>query len=464
MHSRIGINLVAATLLATIATGQQADPDSSHSPTGEGTTAAPIGAPADRLLESQTDNQLKALVGDALDRNPGVARGLAQARAAEHRASNVGALPDPVVGITAFLKSPETRTGPQVLTLNYLQSLPWLSKFDLEEQANLLNATALYADVEAKRLALATEVRRLYYELAFLVRHKEITQDFVDHLRQHEEISQARYATGTGASQDVIKMQAEITLAENLLLDIDLRRVDLEATLNDLRDRPASTTLLAALLPEGKQVALDVERLREFAIRSRPELTATDARIAASEARVKRAEKAFRPDFKVGLTYTFVDPRQDQAGMISPPEGNGDDIFGIQGGVSVPIWRKRTRAGVEEASQIELAAREGKRDVLAGIESAIGDLMQRIPLTWQQFRLLEDILILQAEESVQSAQYGYVSGTLNALDLLDAEHVLFSAETSIARAQADYSIRLVQLEGVVAEPLQQISMTEQSKP
>ncbi|MGB5295701.1 MAG: TolC family protein [Thermoanaerobaculia bacterium] len=464
MHSRTLCILAAAALLSAPLIGQQTDFDNRDSPPDESMTAARSTAPADRILEAQMDSQLRVLIVETLERNPAIAGALALARAAEQRASSVGALPDPVVGITAFLKSPETRTGPQVLTLNYLQSLPWLSKFDLEEQANLLNATALYSDVEAKRLTLATEVRRLYYELAFLVRHKEITQDFVDHLRQHEEISQARYATGAGASQDVIKIQAEITLAENLLLDIDLRRVDLEATLNDLRDLPASTTLLPALLPEGEQVALDVERLRESAIRSRPELTAADARIAASEARVKRAEKAFRPDFKIGLTYTFVDPRQDQAGMISPPEGNGDDIFGIQGGVSVPIWRKRTKAGVEEASQIELAAREGKRNVLAGIESAIGDLMQRIPLTWQQFRLLEDILILQAEESVQSAQYGYVSGTLNALDLLDAEHVLFRAETSIARAQADYSIRLVQLEGVVAEPLQQISMTEQSKP
>ena len=464
MYSRITNCLVAAALLSAPLTGQQTDPNAGHSPPGEETTATPIAASADRILQAQADSQLRALVAETLDRNPAVAGTLARARAAEHRASKVGALPDPVLGITAFLKSPETRTGPQVLTLNYLQSLPWLSKFDLEEQANLLNATALYADVEAKRLDLATEVRRLYYELAFLVRHKEITKDFVDHLRQHEEISQSRYATGTGASQDVIKIQAEITLAENLLLDIDQRRIDLEASLNDLRDRSASTVLLPAVLPVGEKVDLDIETLRESAIQSRPELAAADARIAASEARVRRAEKAFRPDFKVGLTYTFVDPREDQAGIVSPPEGNGDDIFGIQGGVSVPIWRKRTRAGVEEASQIELAAREGKRDVLAAIESAIGDLMQRIPLTWQQLRLLKDILILQAEESVQSAQAGYISGNFNALDLLDAEHVLFEAETAIARAQADYAIRLVQLEGVVAEPLQQIPMTEQSKP
>ena len=460
MHSRTLCILAAVALLSAPLIGQQTDFDNRDSPPDESMTAARSTAPADRILEAQMDSQLRVLIAETLERNPAIAGALALASAAEQRASSVGALPDPVVGLTAFLKSPETRTGPQILSLNFLQSLPWLSKFDLEEQANLLSATALYADAEAKRLELTTEIRRLYYDLAFLSRYKEITRDFVDHLRQHEEISQSRYATGVGASQDVIKIQAEITLAESLLIDIDQRRIDLEASINALRDRPASTLIRTALLPSGQQVALDFGQLRESAARSRPELAAADARIAATEVRVKRAEKAFRPDFKVGLTYTFVDPRQDQAGILLPPEGNGDDILGIQGGVSVPIWRKRTKAGVAAASELELSAREAKRDVLAGIESELGDLMQRIPLTWQQLRLLQDILILQAEESVQSAQSGYISGTFNALDLLDAEHVLFDAETSIARAQADYAIRLTQLERVVAQPLQQISTTE----
>jgi outer membrane protein TolC len=364
--------------------------------------------------------------------------------------------------VTAWLESPETRTGPQVLTLSWVQALPWLGKFDLKEQAALLEASALHSDVEAARLELVTTVRSLYYDLAFFTRYKEITQDFLGHLRQHEEISQSRYATGIGASQDVVKIQAELTLAENLLLDIDQRRIDLEARLNDLRDRPASTVVLPAALPAGEEFRLDFRALREIAEQSRPEVTAVEARIAANEVRFKLAEKDFKPDFKVGLTYTFVDPRDDPAGVLNPPDGNGDDIFGIQGGVSIPIWRKKLNAGKEQANELELSALEAKREVLAGIEAAIGDLLQRIPLAWQQLRLLEDILVLQAEESVKSAQSGYVSGTFNALDLLDAEHVLFEAETAIARARADYAIRLAQLEGQLGRPLPQSPTSESS--
>ena len=460
MYRNLRIGLTAVLITAAPVLGQQNQTEGSEAVGADGSTTELVVGPADRILQSLSDTELRGLVSETLARNPGVARAQAQARAADLRAPQVRALPDPVAGVTAWLRGPETRTGPQVLTLSWVQSLPWLSKFDLKEQAALLEASALRSDVEASRLALSTAVRRLYYELAFLGRYKEITQDYLDHLRQHEEISQSRYATGMGASQDVIKMQAEITLADNLLLDLDQRRIELEARVNDLRDRSASSVILPAVLPEGEEVVPDFSELREIAEQSRPEVTAADARIAATEVRVKLAEKEYRPDFKVGLTYTFVDRREDPAGIANPPEGNGDDILGIQGGVSVPIWRQKLKSGADEASEHELAAREARRDVLAGIDTGIGDLIQRIPLTWQQLRLLQDILILQAEESVLSAQAGYVSGALNALDLLDAEHVLFKADTAIARAQADYAIRLAQLEGEVGGPLEQHPTTE----
>lgn len=416
--------------------------------------------PADEIVSSLTNADLQALVSDVLIRNPSLARAAARARAAKLRAPQVRALPDPVAGVTAWLNSPETRTGPQVLTLSWVQSLPWLGKFDLEEQSALLEASALSAEVQAVRLELVTTIRQLYYDLAFLVRYREITEDYLDHLRQHEEISQSRYATGIGASLDVVKIQAEVTLAETLLLDIDQRRVDLESRINRLRDRPAASAILPAILPTSEVAYPEFDELLGLAARRRPEVTAVDARIAAAEARIKLADKAFRPDFSVGLTYTFVEPRGDAAGRLDPPEGNGDDIFGIGGGISVPIWRRKLDAGLGEATELELAAHEAKRELLTEIETALGELTQRIPLTWEQLRLMEDILILQAAESVRSAESGYVSGTFNALDLLDAEHVLFDTETAVARARADYAIRVAELEGAVGSPLQRQRTTE----
>lgn len=432
--------------------------------TGEPLMEQPVGGVADRLVQSIADAQLRSLIAETLERNPGVAVLSAQARAAASRAPQVKGLPDPILGATAWVKGPETRTGPQILTLSLMQPLPWLGKFDSQEQVALIEAGVLVAGVEARRLELVTTVRQLYYEMGFAVRQRAISEDYLDHLRQHEKISQSRYATGMGSSQDVVKIQVEITLGEKLLIDIDRRRIALEAEINALRDLPPSSALLPARLPAGDPVALDYQEMSEEARHRRPEVIAAEARIAATEAASKRTEKQYRPDFGIGVTYTLVDRRQDKAGQIMPPEGNGDDIFGIQGAISIPVWRKKLDAGVQEAAAREVASREAKRAILAGIDAAIGDLLQRIPLTWRQLRLLEDILILQAEESVRSAQSGYVSGSLNALDLLDAEHVFFDAETAIARAQADYAIHLAELEGTAAMPIRHEENSEMTHP
>ena len=72
---------------------------------------------------------------------------------------------------------------------------------------------------------------------------------------------------------------------------------------------------------------------------------------------------------------------------------------------------------------------------------------------WRRLRLGEDLLIIQAEEALESAQAGYVAGTLNALDLLDASHVLFDARTAVARSRTDYLLGMVELEGAVGAPL-----------
>jgi outer membrane protein TolC len=456
---------LVALLVAWPAAGQALPQDSAdrHSDSVAGSMASSGASASERILENIEEPALRELVGEVLERNPGVAAAEARARAAVQRAPQVKALPDPVASLTAFLETPETRTGPQRFSVGIFQGLPWFGKLALKEQAALYAAAALEAEVEAKRLTLVTEARRLHYELSFLSRYQEITGEFRTHLLQHEEISRARYSTGVGLGQGVVKLQAEITRVEKELLDIETRRVALAAQLNAMRDRAASAPLPQRLLPKAAEVRLDLHALLETARRFRPELAAADARISRAEALIGLAEKGYRPDFKVGLAYTVVDPRDDTPGRLQPPEGNGDDILGIQGGITLPIWRKKLASGVEEAVELETAAQEARRDTVTVIEAAIGDLTQRVPLSWRQLRLVEDLLIVQAEEALDSAQAGYIAGTLNALDLLDAEHVLFEAHTAVARAKTDYLIGIATLEGALGASLRPTTTTERSE-
>ena len=241
---------------------------------------------------------------------------------------------------------------------------------------------------------------------------------------------------------------------DSQLLGIRERQAGLAARLGRLRDRPSLDLPGTPVLPQLDSHGFDRPSLERRALGLRPEVAAAGVRIARAEVLEKLAGKRSKPDFTLGLTYTLVDSRRDEPGRLQPPSGNGDDIFGIQGGLNLPVRRGKLRAGLDEARELRFAADEMRRAVQSRIVADLDELTDRIPLGWRQLRLLDDVLIVQAEEALDSARAGYVVGTLNALDLLDAEHVLFGARTAVARAAADYAIYLARLEGVVAGPLE----------
>jgi len=400
-----------------------------------------------------------ALVDEVLERNPDLARLRALASASAARAPQVRALPDPMVALTAFALTPETRVGPQEAAAAISQRFPWFGKLQLKERQALLDAEAARQAVEAKRLALITETRRLAYELGFLAAQETILSEDRETLVHYEELARARYASGVGLEQAVIKLQAEITRDDNRLLELANRRAALASALDALRDRPAGGAPPSVALPDGPSplATLDLATLRSEAIERRPEVARARAMLAATGVGAELAQKEFRPDLTVGLGYTLVGKREDAPGRAMPPPGNGDDILGVTVGVNLPIWRQKLEAGVVEASARETAAQEDLRSTVTGIDQSLGELVARLPLLDEQLALFAGLLSTQAEEALRSAEAAYAAGSAGSLDLLDAERVLLEVRIGTARMRADSLIARARLEGALAAPLAGLS-------
>ncbi|MGE5344544.1 MAG: TolC family protein [Acidithiobacillales bacterium] len=414
---------------------------------------ATVPSPAETVLSGLGDPVLRSLVGDVLERNPSVAESRARARAARLRAPQAAALPDPMTGVTGYVLQPQTRVGPLYAMVNLSQKLPWFGKLGLREKAALSSAAAQDALVEALRLDLLTETRRLYYEIGFLDAHRKVVQADQTTLQHYEELARTRYITGAGLEQAVIKIQAEITKDDTRLLDIANRRATLVASLNALRDRPRETEIPPIDLPVLPEITPDASALRARALALRPEVAQADAEIVRAGTLVDLSREEYKPDVTLGLTYGIVGNRTDAQGIASPPPDNGSDDFGISAGLNLPIWGRKLRAGVQEAMERRLSAEEGKRGVVTGIDRTLGELVPRVSLTWDQLHLFQSVLAIQADQSLRSAESGYSAGTLNSLDLLDAERVLLEVRIATERARADYAIALARLEGAVGEPL-----------
>jgi outer membrane protein TolC len=310
------------------------------------------------------------------------------------------------------------------------------------------------ARLEAARIEVVTTTRTDYHELQFLDVERRLVEEDRATLGHYEQVALARYASGVGLDQAVIKIQAEITRTDTRLLDIAERRSEVAARLNALRDRPQTTPIVVNEPDRASPPLLNLDGLRVRAVANRPEITAADARVEAAQDRIELSKKAYSPSLVVGLNYGFVDRRTDEAGRLNPPEDNGQDILGLSGGITIPLWGSSLDAGVEESVQKRLAAEQGRREVTAAIDGELGDLVHRIPLLGEQVELYEDVLSVQAKQSLRSAESAYAVGTVNALDLLDAERVLLQVRIAQARVQTDLDVAFARLEGVIAGPLE----------
>ena len=408
---------------------------------------------AEGIVASVSDAKLRLLLEEVLERSPRLARLEAEAAAVEQRSPQVKALPDPMATLTWFVMSPQTRVGPQRAAVNLTQQFPWFGTLELDEQAAMWDAVAGRARLEAARIEVLTEARTDYHELQFLEVERRVVEEDRATLDHYAELALARYASGVGLDQAVIKIQAEITRTETRLLNLAARRATVVARINALRDRPQTILVVVADSRDTQSVPLVLEELRRRALEARPEIAAADAAVEAAASRVESTKKASSPNVVVGLNYGYVSRRNDEAGRLDPPEDNGQDIFGLTGGISLPIWRSSLDAGIEERVQNRLAAEEGRREVTAVIDGKLGDLVHRIPLLEEQVSLYDSVLIVQAKQSLQSAESAYAAGTADALDLLDAERVLLQVRIAAERVRSDLDIARAQLEGVIAGPL-----------
>ena len=412
-----------------------------------GGSAAAAGAPA--TYATHGDARLAALLEEALARNPRIRAALSLRRAAGRRAPQVSARPDPMIMLTGHARPPETRVGPQTTLLSVTQQFPGFGKREARGQVAVKQAAERDERIRAERAEVVRQVKRAYYDLAYLDRALAISAEDEDLLRHYEVLARARYAQGYGGQGDSIRLQAEITKALNRRETLLRRRVDAEAALNSLLDRSAATEVAPVELRARPAPIVDVAALSETGCRARPEVRAAMRQVESREQAIEVARLAYRPDFSVGVAWGYLRGRGDPAGRAAPPPDNGKDTYSLMVGMSVPLARDRYDAGLEEAADHNEAARAAYRGAVRDTERAVRATAYRIEGLERQIALFENALAPQAEQALSAAEAAYTTGGAGVLDLMDGQRVLLEVRLGLARLDADHRKALADLERVV---------------
>jgi cobalt-zinc-cadmium efflux system outer membrane protein len=405
---------------------------------------------------SAGDAHLAGYIEEALDRNPGIRQSFARYQAALQRLPQVSSLPDPMLKLTQYIRSPETRVGPQTTMLSLSQKFPWFGKLSDKEKIAAKEAARYRFLHEAQKSDVIQKVKLTYYSLAYIDRALDITEEDMSILEHYETLARARYEQGVGLQQAVVKLQAEITRDQNRLEELKKQRVDLETALNSLRDFPSDAPVRKVLLGKKPETPIVLDDLYRIGRDNRPEILAALLQIEKNEKRIQLAKKNYWPDITIGGGFTNVTGRDDTAGLLNPPDQNGKNIYSFSVGINIPIHRKKYDAAVAEATEDKVASQEGYRNAVNSMEASIRSIGFRIETFERQISLFENTLLPQAEQALRSTEAAYSTGEVGVLELLDSERVLLNVRLSLAQFDSDYMKSLAEMERAVGTPLKEM--------
>lgn len=391
--------------------------------------------------------QLDELIAEALENNPEIkaARNLWQASAS--RPAQVSALPDPMLSYSRFIESVETRVGPQEQVLTLSQRVPFPGKLSLEGKMATEEASAQRYNFEATRRDIVFKVKSAYYDLYWIDRSRDVLEEYDALLQDFTQVAETRYATGEGIQASVLKSHVEVSSIREKQLNFDKMRKSVAARINALLGRRQGDPVAGAATLDSVTTLPDQASLIERALSQRQELLAAKARLSQSQYRKSLAGKSYLPDFNLQANYIDV-----SEGVSTAPDA-GKNAWSVMVGVNVPIWFGKNKAAVQEAEATISARRQSLENLENHVRAEIQDLYGRLTLTRETLNLYEQTLLPQAESSLQSVLASYRTGTLEFLDLLDAERMLLNLQLTHLKEQANYRRLLAELERVVAGDL-----------
>jgi outer membrane protein TolC len=346
------------------------------------------------------------------------ARLRAEARALDERQAS--ALPDPTVQGTGHVFPIITARGPQRSQWQVRQAIPFPGKRTLRGEVAALGARAADADAEAVAQTLALKIETTYYELYRVQRRTQLLRSFEAELRQFESAASTRYEVGDGSQQAILKAQIERGRLEMRRQNLRANRRSALQSLARLTGRPnlEAPDHPVDVIPPSR-LGEQIEEGGGAAAANRPEAEALRRRIEQAESEIALARRAFWPDFTVGAAYTDV--RRDDL----TPTMTGRDALNVSVGVSIPLWRGKQTARLEEAQVERRRAEMELEDFRLRVRTDVRDYSERLRRLQDQLTLLDNRLLPQAEASLDATLSAYKAGRTDFLDLLDAERTLF---------------------------------------
>lgn len=382
------------------------------------------------------DTVLSGYVREALYVSPRLKALEARVRMFNQRVPQVSSLPDPRVAfsmnnlpVNSFSFTQEPMTGKM---LGLSQMFPFPGK--LSTRGDIAGQDERIAQQEFfdTRNDIVRNVRKVYYELAFLQKAIAVDEESRDVLRNISKVVRAKYEVARGTQQDVIKSDFEISRITDRILKLReeyRRKVD---EMNSLLLREAGTGMRIDSLTEVGKDQFSVRDLLDEAIQHRPFLQGIKNAADKARAQKELANLEWYPDFMIGAAYS-------QRDYLAANNNNLVDFLSLSLNLNLPLNNGGKRsAAVEEAEAMINMYTESYNTALQQLQTSFSSSLATLATVHERLELLTTGLLPQASQALNASLAGYQVGDVDYLTVLDNLVKLYQLQTDYHRLRADY--------------------------
>lgn len=391
-------------------------------------------------LQAQTlDDYLK----EASENNPNLKSSYATFEASLQRVSQVNALPDPTISFGYFISPIETRVGAQQAKLSLSQMFPWFGTLKAKEDVAILRAEAKYNEFLDDKNELFYKVKKAYYPLYEIKKHILLMEEYLAILETYKQLATTSVSNGKASMTDVIRVDIMINDMKTDIRLLEDKLTPYTISFNRLLNRPDSSVII--VIDSLSPITINNQYRRDSLLTSNPMLMAIDSKIEATNSMVEVAKKSGLPKFGVGLDYAFISERTD----INVPD-NGKNAFMPMVSMSLPIFRGKYKASVEEAQLIKTSL-EYKR---VNIENT---LFSNYEMAWYELEKAEQLVTLYNSQMVKTEQMtdllyvAYGNSGKDFEEVLRMQQQLLKYQIASATSNTKFYIALAQLDYITAK-------------
>jgi len=307
-------------------------------------------------------------------------------------------------------------------------------------------ASAAQSDVQASeqlrrgvQVSLVAQVSALYVELIDLDAQLATAANTAASRRESLRIVQARFRAGIVSAIDVRQAESALGGAEATIAALESRRALAENAMSLLLGRSPGPIARDPGFPVFADENLLPAGIPSQVLQRRPDIAAAESRLAAAQADVSAARKAFLPAISLS---GFL-------GLVSPQLGNlleaRSTAYSITPAVTLPIFTAgRLQADVDfaEASQRILLEEYARTTLNAFREVEDGLATYR----WSREQRAALARTVSANrERLRLAELRYLGGVSIYFEVLDAQRQLFDSELQLSRSIRDTYVAVVQV-------------------